>query len=128
VRRGPVTLEAHRVRLDTDTGVCVANEHLGGTRAGTGHDIAIEAVDESMSDELFPPPEPTRWARFLRRPCMPTTTQRRYRHPHDIRDDVRVREERRQHITITGVERRGGGGRRLRPRWQPAGAVAATEP
>jgi hypothetical protein len=51
--------DAHRVRLDVGTGVCVANEQLGGTRAGTGHDIAIEAVDEPMGDELFPPPEPS---------------------------------------------------------------------
>jgi hypothetical protein len=59
--------DAHRVRLDVGTGVCVASEQLGGTRAGTGHDIAIEAVDEPMGDELFPPPEPSRWSRLLRR-------------------------------------------------------------
>jgi hypothetical protein len=60
--------DAHRVRLDVGTGVCVANEALDGTRAGIGHDIAIEAVDEPMDDELFPPPERTRGSRFLRRP------------------------------------------------------------
>ena len=60
--------DAHRVRLDVGTGVCVANEQLGGTRAGTGHDIAIEAVDEPMGDELFPPPERSRWWRLQRRP------------------------------------------------------------
>jgi hypothetical protein len=60
--------DAHRVRLDLGTGVCVANEQLGGTRAGAGHDIAIEAVDEPMGDELFPPPEPARLSRLLRRP------------------------------------------------------------
>jgi len=60
--------DAHRVRLDVATGVCVANEALGGTRAGTGHDIAIEAVDKLMGDELFPPPKTARWSRFPRRP------------------------------------------------------------
>jgi hypothetical protein len=59
--------DAHRVRLDVATGVCVANEQLGGTRAGTGHDIAIEAVDEPMGDELFPRSEPPRWSKLLRR-------------------------------------------------------------
>jgi hypothetical protein len=59
--------DAHRDRLDVGTGICVANELLGGTRAGTHHDIAIEAVDEPMGDELFPAPEPSRWSRFLRR-------------------------------------------------------------
>jgi hypothetical protein len=59
--------DAHRVRLDVETGVCVASEQLGGTRAGTGHDITIEAVNEPMGDELFPPPEPARWSRFPRR-------------------------------------------------------------
>jgi hypothetical protein len=59
---------AHRLRLDVGTGVCVANEQLGGSRAGTGHEITIEAVDEPMGDELFPPPEPARRPRFLRRP------------------------------------------------------------
>jgi hypothetical protein len=59
--------DAHRVRLDVGTGVCVANDQLGGTRSGTGEDSTIEAVDEPMGDELFPPPEPTRWSR-LRRP------------------------------------------------------------
>lgn len=57
--------DAHRVRLDVATGVCVAIEQLGGSRAGGGHDLAIEAVDEPMADELFvPPPEPPR--SFLR--------------------------------------------------------------
>jgi hypothetical protein len=58
---GFVYPDAHRVRLDVGTGVCVANEQLGGSLAGTGHDITIEAVDEPMSDELFPSPEPSRW-------------------------------------------------------------------
>ena len=46
--------EAHRVRLDVRTGVCVRVEQLDGTRAGSGHDLTIEAVDEPMGDELFP--------------------------------------------------------------------------
>jgi hypothetical protein len=65
---GFVYPDAHRLRLDVGTGVCVANEQLGGSRAGTGHEITIEAVDEPMGDELFPPPEPARRSRFLRRP------------------------------------------------------------
>ncbi len=65
---GFVYPDAHRVRLDVATGVCVANEQLGGSRAGTGHDIAIEAVDEPMDDELFPPRERSRWSSFRRRP------------------------------------------------------------
>ena len=59
--------DAHRVRIDVATGVCVYNEQLGGTRNGTGHDLEIEAVDEPMSDELFPQPPPSRWARLLGR-------------------------------------------------------------
>ena len=65
---GFVYPDAHRVRLDVATGVCVRNEQLGGTRAGEGHDIGIEAVDEPMGDELFPPPAPARGLRFPRRP------------------------------------------------------------
>jgi hypothetical protein len=49
------------------TGVCVFNEQLGGTRNGSGHDLAIEAVDEPMGDELFPKPPPSRWERLLGR-------------------------------------------------------------
>jgi hypothetical protein len=44
---------AHRVRLDVATGVCVLAEELGGSRAGAGHDVTIEAVDETMDDDLF---------------------------------------------------------------------------
>jgi hypothetical protein len=53
---GFVYPDAHRVRIDVATGVCVFNEQLGGTRNGSGHDLAIEAVDEPMGDELFPQP------------------------------------------------------------------------
>ncbi|WP_369973661.1 glyoxalase superfamily protein [Prauserella sp. PE36] len=35
------------------TGVCVCAEELGGSRASGGPDVAIEAVDESMPDELL---------------------------------------------------------------------------
>lgn len=45
--------DAHWVRLDVQTGVCVVAEQLGGSRAGTGHEIVIEAVDEPMPDDLF---------------------------------------------------------------------------
>ena len=45
--------EAYRVRLDVGTGVCVLTEAIGGTNAGAGHDLRIEAVDEPMADDLF---------------------------------------------------------------------------
>jgi hypothetical protein len=45
--------EAHRVRLDVATGVCVFTQEVGGTHAGNGHDLRLEAVDEPMPDELF---------------------------------------------------------------------------
>ncbi len=45
--------DAHRVRLDTATGVCVLVEQVGGSRAGTGHELVIEAVDDPMPDHLF---------------------------------------------------------------------------
>lgn len=61
---GFVYPDGHRVRLDVETGVCVANEQLRGSRAGTGHDITIEAVDEPMGDELFPPRARSRWSRL----------------------------------------------------------------
>lgn len=50
---GFVMPDATRVRLDVETGVCVLAEQVGGSRAGHGHDVAIEAVDEPMPDELF---------------------------------------------------------------------------
>jgi hypothetical protein len=55
--------DAHRVRLDVGTGVCVRTEALGGSIAGQGHDLRIEAVDESMEDDLFVEPRPTRFRR-----------------------------------------------------------------
>ncbi|MBW3575804.1 MAG: hypothetical protein KY450_13335 [Actinobacteria bacterium] len=45
--------DAHRVTLDVGTGVCVRSEEIGGSRPGWGHEVAIEAVDEAMPDELF---------------------------------------------------------------------------
>jgi hypothetical protein len=59
-----VFADAHLVRLDVDTGVCVYSEQLGGDHSGWGHDVRIEAVDEAMPDELFP--EPPRRRRFRR--------------------------------------------------------------
>lgn len=53
---GFVFAEAHRVRLDIQTGVCVASEELGGTRDGWGHQVQIEAVDEAMPESLFKRP------------------------------------------------------------------------
>lgn len=58
--------EAHRVRLDVGTGVCVSVEQLGGTRAGRGHVLAIETVDERMGDELFPTDTRRRRGRAMR--------------------------------------------------------------
>lgn len=52
--------EAHRVRLDLQTGVCVASEELGGTHDGWGHQMQIETVDEAMSESLFKRPS-TSW-------------------------------------------------------------------
>jgi hypothetical protein len=51
----PAYPDAHRVRLDVGTGVCVLTEEIGGPTAGQGHDLRIEAVDESMPDDLFAP-------------------------------------------------------------------------
>ncbi|PXY32635.1 hypothetical protein [Prauserella muralis] len=45
--------DAHRVRLDAATGVCVYTEELGGSHAGAGHEVVIHAVDEPMPDSLF---------------------------------------------------------------------------
>jgi hypothetical protein len=54
--------DAHRVRLDVATGICVESEQLGGSRAGWGHDVRIEAVDGPMADDLFPSRQPRpRW-------------------------------------------------------------------
>ena len=59
--------EAHRVRIDVTTGVCSFSEQIGGTWAGSGHDITIEAVDEPMDDELFVQRPATRRASWFSR-------------------------------------------------------------
>jgi hypothetical protein len=50
--------DAHLVRLDLGTGVCVHVEQLGGDRAGWTDDVRIEQVDEPMPDTLFSEPQP----------------------------------------------------------------------
>jgi hypothetical protein len=59
--------EAHLVRLDVATGVCVRLVQLGGSRDGRAVDLAIEAVDEPMGDERFAPPPRRRFVRTSRR-------------------------------------------------------------
>lgn len=41
------------VRIDTETGVCLASQGLDGMNAGLGHWLSILAVDEYMLDDLF---------------------------------------------------------------------------
>jgi hypothetical protein len=55
---------AHRVRLDLGTGICVLTEEMDGSRAGSGHDLRVEAVDVPFPDDLF---RPTRARRRLLR-------------------------------------------------------------
>jgi hypothetical protein len=50
--------DAHLVRLDVGTGVCVHVEQLGGDRAGWTDDMRIQQVDEPMPDALFAQPRP----------------------------------------------------------------------
>jgi hypothetical protein len=45
--------DAYRVRLDVGTGICILIEQIGGTSAGSGHDLHIESVDEPIAEELF---------------------------------------------------------------------------
>jgi hypothetical protein len=45
--------DAHLVRLDVGTGVCVFTAEIGGLTPGQGHDLRIEAVDDPMDDALF---------------------------------------------------------------------------
>ena len=45
--------DPHRVRLAVDTWGPCRHEQFAGTRAGTGHDIPIEAVNEPMGDQRF---------------------------------------------------------------------------
>jgi len=39
---------AFRVRLDVGTGICVLTDQLDGPRAGDGHEVRIEAVDQPI--------------------------------------------------------------------------------
>jgi hypothetical protein len=50
--------DAHLVRLDLGTGVCVLVEQLGGDRAGWADDVRIEQVDVPMPDALFTGSQP----------------------------------------------------------------------
>jgi hypothetical protein len=59
--------DAHRVRLDVGTGVCVLLEQLGGSRAGTVTELVIEAVDQPMDDTLFATPPRRRGIARVRR-------------------------------------------------------------
>jgi hypothetical protein len=45
--------EAHRVRLDAGTGICVFTGAIGGPEPGELHQLRIETVDEPMDDDLF---------------------------------------------------------------------------
>ena len=41
------------VRIDVETGICVASQSLDGPTAGAGHWIRLHGVDEYMLDDLF---------------------------------------------------------------------------
>ncbi len=41
------------VRIDVETGICVASQSLDGPTAGAGHWILLRGVDEYMLDDLF---------------------------------------------------------------------------
>ncbi|AJT42748.1 hypothetical protein [Psychromicrobium lacuslunae] len=41
------------VRIDVETGICLASQSLDGATAGQGHWISVLAVDEYMLDDLF---------------------------------------------------------------------------
>ncbi|MFQ4147777.1 hypothetical protein AAGW05_03625 [Arthrobacter sp. LAPM80] len=41
------------VRIDLDTGICVASQSLDGPTAGSGHEIVLLGIDEYMLDDLF---------------------------------------------------------------------------
>jgi hypothetical protein len=47
----PLAPNTHRDRTEVDTEAFVANEQRRDSRAGTGHDMATESVDEPMSNE-----------------------------------------------------------------------------
>ncbi|MFA9446929.1 hypothetical protein [Egicoccus sp. AB-alg6-2] len=50
--------DAHLVRLDLESAVCVYLEQLGGDRSGWADDVCIEQMDEPMPDVLFSEPQP----------------------------------------------------------------------
>jgi hypothetical protein len=54
----PEYAEAHRVRLDVETGVCVLTTEVGGPSPGAGHDTVLLGVDEPAPDTLFAPQYP----------------------------------------------------------------------
>ncbi len=41
------------VRIDVQTGICVASQSLDGNTAGAGHAMVLHGVDEYMLDDLF---------------------------------------------------------------------------
>jgi hypothetical protein len=59
--------DAVRVRVDSQTGVCVLTVEIGGSAPGSGHELVIEAVDEQLPDELFRPSPHSRWLLRKRR-------------------------------------------------------------
>ena len=59
----PVYPDAHRVRLDVGTGVCVFTEEIGGLTPGKGHDLRIEAVDERWPTPVRPAAPRRGWFR-----------------------------------------------------------------
>ncbi|MHB8295724.1 MAG: hypothetical protein ACYDH5_14090 [Acidimicrobiales bacterium] len=63
---GFVFADAHRIRLDLQTGVCVGSEELGGPHNGWGHHVQIEAVDEPMPASLFQRPSRFKRSRSAR--------------------------------------------------------------
>jgi hypothetical protein len=56
----PRYADAYRVRVDEQTGVCVFTEEIGGSVPGSGHEMVIESVDETLPEELFRTPPPRR--------------------------------------------------------------------
>jgi len=58
-----VFADAHLVRLDVQTGVCVYVQQLGGDDDGWWDDVTIEAVDVPIAEELFAQPRRRRFQR-----------------------------------------------------------------
>ena len=53
VPEGATYADAHLVRLDVETGVCVLTREVGGPRDGQGHDLRITEVDGAHDPALF---------------------------------------------------------------------------